>query len=98
MSTRHRSSEMPTTMVELIYLISDEPRRALALDIVLLPVLAAVVQIATPPLTLLKFHASAIWWTGGPTLVVGWLVRATVRRTRGGASRHEPARENRERP
>jgi hypothetical protein len=98
MPTRHRSSEMPTTMIELIYLISDEPRRAFALDIILLPVLAAVVQIATPPLTLLKFHDSAIWWTGGSTIVVGWIVRATVRRLRSEASPHELARENRKRP
>jgi hypothetical protein len=84
-------------VVELIYLISDEPRRAFALDIVLLPVLAAVVQIATPPLTLLKIHASAIWWAGGPTLVMGWLVRAIVRRIRGEVTSHGPTRENRER-
>jgi hypothetical protein len=98
MSTRHRSSEVPTTVVELIYLISDDPRRAFALDIVLLPVLAAVVQIATPPLALLKFHVSAIWWTGGPVLVMGWLARAIVRRIRGEASSHGPAKENRETP
>jgi hypothetical protein len=70
-------------VVELIYLISGEPRRALTLDIVLLPVLAAAVQIAAPPLTPSEFHTSAVWWARGAALVMGWLMRAIVYRIRG---------------
>jgi hypothetical protein len=77
-----RTSRVPATVVELIYLISDEPRRAFALDIVLLPILAAAVQITAPSLTLLEFHSQTVWSAAGPVLAMGWLMRAIGRRIR----------------
>jgi hypothetical protein len=75
-TTRHRASEDPETVIGLIYRIVDEPRRAFTLAVILLPVLASVVQITGPTATLAGFATPAVWWSGTEALGLGWLARA----------------------
>lgn len=68
-----RSHEQdPTTVIGLIYRIVDEPRRALTLVSVLLPVLAVVIQIGAAGATVAKISATEIWWTGTTLWEICW--------------------------
>lgn len=71
--TPARSPERdPTTVVGLIYRIVDEPRRALTLVSVLLPVLAVVIQIGAARARVAKMSAPEIWWTGTTLWEICW--------------------------
>jgi hypothetical protein len=74
----------PTTVIALIYRIVDEPRRALTFVSVLLPLLAAVVQVSTSRTLIAGVPAPAIWWGGTATLEIGWhtIVRLLRRKSR----------------
>jgi hypothetical protein len=82
------ASEDPVTVIGLIFRIVDEPRRAgtlvLILLPVLLPVLAAVMQLAAPAARLAGLPLPAFWWSGSGLVGFGWLSRTTVRLIRRG--------------
>jgi hypothetical protein len=76
------ADEDPVTVIGLIFRVVDEPRRAFTLAIILLPVLAAVVQVAAPTAVLAGLPAPAFWWSGTGAVGLGWLARL-IRRRRG---------------
>lgn len=91
MTIRHRSSEDPVTVIGLIYRIVDEPRRAFTLTAVLLPILAAAVQVIAPRATLEGFGLRW-WWSGTGALGLGWLLRALAVRGTSRTGRRLPGR------
>jgi hypothetical protein len=72
----------PATFVALIYRIAEEPRRAFNLTVILLPILAALIQVAAPAATAAGFPAPALWWGGTGVMEIGWLARIALRRLR----------------
>jgi hypothetical protein len=79
--TKHGEGD-PTTVIALIYRIVDEPRRALTLLSILLPLLAVVVQVSTPRTMIAGVPAPAVWWGGAATWEICWhaIVRPFRRR------------------
>jgi hypothetical protein len=70
----------PITVIALIYRVVDEPRRVLALLLIMLPVLAAATQLLVPTATLFGIPTPALWWSATGSLGGGWLLRAGLRR------------------
>src|SRR6266568_8090755 len=68
----------PVTVVALIYRIVDQPRRGFICAVLLLPILAAAVQVAAPAAKLLGLPASALLWSGTGIAGCGWVLRAVI--------------------
>jgi len=79
-----RASEDPVTVIGLIFRIVDEPRRTRMLVLILLPILAAITQLAAPAARLAGLPLPVFWWSGTGMVYVGWLSRTTVRLIRRG--------------
>jgi hypothetical protein len=80
----------PTTVIGLIYRIVDEPRRALTLVSVLLPVLAVIIQVSAARTTVAKIPTPVIWWTGTALWEICWWTCLTLVRRKSGKM-HRPA-------
>jgi len=75
-------------MIALIYRIVDDPRRAFTLILVLLPVLAACIQMTAAKATIVGLPVPAFWWGGTGAVEVGGLV---LRRIWGRSERKPPS-------
>lgn len=88
----------PITVIGLIYRIVDEPRRALTLVSVLLPVLALIIQVSAARATVMRVPAPAIWWAGTALWEIGWCTGLHVARRKRGRDQLPPADGHRTNP
>jgi hypothetical protein len=64
----------PATLIALIYRIVDAPHRAFNLTAILVPILAALIQITAPKATVAGLPAPTIWWSGAGVVEIGWIL------------------------
>jgi hypothetical protein len=70
----------PVSVIGLIYRILDEPRRALTLLSVLLPVLAVISQVITARAAITGVPAPVIWWAVTALWEISWWTGVRVAR------------------
>jgi hypothetical protein len=69
------TDEDPATVIALIYRIVDEPRRAITLVSILLPILALIIQVGASATMVARIPAPVIWWAGTAAWEISWCTK-----------------------